>query len=89
MLKALLSGLAVALSLAACATRPPSPNRATTAATRPPVGCVQQTASRIPVKDDAACTGFGNTYTKQDLDKTGQISLDRALPMLDPAISRH
>jgi hypothetical protein len=40
------------------------------------------------VKDDQ-CAGFGNTYTRQDIDNTGQTTVGGALPMLDPAITRH
>ena len=88
MLKSFAIGACLVL-LSACASQPTSPNKATTAAAKkPPAGCVAQTATRIPVKDDA-CAGFGNTYTKQDIDDTGQVFLDRALPMLDPAITRH
>jgi len=87
MLKSLALSSALALSLAACATPRVSPDKATAANAKPPAGCVAQTATRIPVKGDA-CAGFGNTYTKDDIDKTGQTTLDRALPMLDPSISR-
>jgi hypothetical protein len=89
MLKSRALSAAIVLSLAACATPPASPDKATAANAKPPAGCVGQTATRIPVKDDSMCAGFGNTYTKQDIDNTGQTTLDRALPMLDPAISRH
>ena len=88
MMRSLLLSTALAL-LAACATAPATRAPAAAAA-KPPLGCVGQTATRIPVKDDStACAGFGSTYTKQDIDNTGQTSLDRALPMLDPAITRH
>ncbi|HEX4619625.1 MAG TPA: hypothetical protein VH135_07830 [Steroidobacteraceae bacterium] len=88
MMRSLLLSAALAL-LVACATVPPTAATATAAA-KPPVGCVGQTATRIPVKDPSAtCAGFGSTYTKQDIDNTGQTTLDRALPMLDPAITRH
>ena len=89
MLKSLALSSALALILTACANAPVGPDRATTANAKPPAGCVGQTATRIPVKDDSkACAGFGNTYTQDDLNKTGQWDLGRALPMLDPAISR-
>jgi len=89
MLKSLALSGAVALLLAACATAPVSPNPATTAANpKPPAGCVGQTATRLPVKDDQ-CAGFGSTYTRQDIDNTGQSTVGAALPMLDPAITRH
>jgi len=79
----------IALMLAACAATPSSPDPAkATANAKPPAGCVAQTATRLPVKDDA-CAGFGATYSKQDVDNTGQTTLDRALPMLDPSVTRH
>ena len=78
---------ALALSLAACATTPPpAPNPTTAAAAKPT--CVPETASRIPVKDSKYCSGFGSTYDKQDVDNTGQQDLSRALPMLDPSVTR-
>ncbi len=86
MMKSLALSGALALILAACATPPPTPDKATTAkAAKPPAGCVAQTATRLPVKDDA-CAGFGNTYSKQDLDQTGQVYADKALEMLDPSV---
>jgi hypothetical protein len=90
MLKTFALSTALALSLAACATAPSAPDKAQAAANaKPPAGCVAQTATRIPVKDGSmACAGFGNTYTRQDIDNTGQIDLSRALPMLDPSVSR-
>jgi hypothetical protein len=90
MKKSLPLSIALALMLAACATEPSTPERSTTAAAKPPAGCVAQTATRIPLKDGSmACAGFGSTYSKQDIDNTGQVDLGRALPMLDPAITRH
>jgi hypothetical protein len=77
---------ALALILAACTTAPVTPDKATAKA-RPPAGCVGQTATRIPVKDDKTCAGFGATYTRDDIDKTGQTTLGPALRMLDPSIS--
>ncbi len=90
MLRSLALSAALALMLAACATEPSAPNKATTAAAKPPAGCVGQTATRLPLKDGStACAGFGSTYSRQDIDNTGQVDLGYALPMLDPAISRH
>jgi len=80
---------ALALILAACATAPVSPGKASTASAMPPAGCVGQTATRIPVKDPKSCAGFGATYTEQDIDRTGQSTVGAALPMLDPSITRH
>jgi hypothetical protein len=83
MLKLLASFSALALLLAACATTPSAPPQ--TAAVKPPPGCVGQTATRLPVKD-GACAGFGNTYTKQDIDNTGQVYADKALALMDPSV---
>ena len=83
MTKSLVLSSALALTLAACASQPPPKDA--TAAVKPPPGCVAQTATRIPVKNDA-CAGFGNTYTKQDIDNTGQTTLGAALPMMDPSV---
>ena len=90
----MLKSLAIAslvVSLAACAAAPTTPGSAPTPSTaaqvKPPPGCVAQTATRIPVKDDT-CAGFGSTHTKQDVDNTGQTDLSRALPMLDPSVTR-
>ena len=84
-----LSG-ALALLLAACATAPVNPDKATAANARPPAGCVAGTGTLIPPKQGStACTGFGSTYTRQDIDNTGQFDLARALQMLDPSITRH
>lgn len=88
MLKSLAIGACLAL-LSGCATTPSSPDKTATASARPPAGCVGQTATLIPLKDPTACAGFGSTYTRQDIDRTGQLSLDRALQMLDPSITRH
>ena len=90
MLKSL--ALSAALALAACAAAPDKTTAVKTpvANAKAPAGCVGQTATRIPLKDEStACAGFGSTYSKQDIDSTGQTNLDRALPMLDPAITRH
>lgn len=88
MLKSLALSTALALVLAACASAPVSPEKTAAANAKPAAGCVGQSATRIPVKE-GTCAGFGSTYTKQDIDNTGQVDLDRALPMLDPAITRH
>jgi hypothetical protein len=84
MLKSLATVGAFALVLAACATTSPPPQKTAAAATPPP-GCVGQTATRLPVKD-GACAGFGNTYTRQDIDNTGQTTADKALALMDPSV---
>ncbi len=84
MLKSVAPFSALALLLAACATTPSAPPKTAAAATLPP-GCVGQTATRIPVKD-GTCAGFGSTYTKQDVDNTGQVFADKALALMDPSV---
>jgi len=84
MLKSLALFGAFALLLAACATTPSAPPKTAAAATPPP-GCVGQTATRLPVKE-GACAGFGNTYSKQDIDNTGQTTADKALALMDPSV---
>jgi hypothetical protein len=88
MRKSLVLSGAVALLLAACATAPVSPDKASAANSKLPPGCVGETATRIPVKD-GQCAGFGNTYTRDDIDRTGQTTVGAALQMMDPAVSRH
>lgn len=89
MMKSLAVTGALALLLAGCTSTPVSPDKVAAANAKPPAGCVGQTATRIPLKDAKSCAGFGNTYTGKDIDNTGQTDLSQALPMLDPAITRH
>ncbi len=84
MLRTSLVGGAVILALAACATTPPSPMTAAAQA-KPPLGCVSDTATRLPVNPNE-CAGVGSTYTKKDLDQTGRVYLQDALRDLDPAV---
>lgn len=75
------------LLLSACASAPLKPAQTAAANAKPPAGCVGQSATLLPVKDQTTCAGFGSTYTKDDLDRTGYTTLGPALRMLDPAIS--
>jgi uncharacterized lipoprotein len=87
MSKKLVFGACLALLLAACSSAPPKPDQAS--ANAPPVGCVSSnTATRLPPKP-TDCTAFGSTYTKQDLDRTGQPYVGDALRMLDPSVTVH
>ena len=56
--------------------------------------CLRYTGSRIRALDPATgkrpCVGGpGSAYSKDDIDRTGQVDLGRALRQLDPAISGH
>ena len=84
MLRTSLVGGAMILALAACATTPPTPMPAAAQA-KPPLGCVSDTATRLPVSPNE-CAGVGSTYTKKDLDQTGRVYLQDALRDLDPAV---
>jgi hypothetical protein len=84
MLKKCFVGGALLLALAACATNPPAPQTAD-AKSKPPLGCVSDTATRLPASRNE-CKGVGSTYTKQDIDNTGQIYLQEALRDLDPTV---
>lgn len=86
MFKSLALGVSLALTLAACATTPPAPAKATAKALPP--GCVGNTATRIPTKGDQ-CAGFGSTYTQDDLYRTGATTPAEALRLLDPALTIH
>jgi hypothetical protein len=83
----LVSGACLAVLLAACSGAPTKPDQASVNA--PPVGCVSSnTATRLPAKP-TDCNGFGSTWTKQDLDRTGQPYVGDALRMLDPSVTVH
>ena len=84
MLNKMLVGTCVALLLAGCVSRSYKPV-AHNAAAKPPLGCVSDTATRLPVNPNQ-CAGVGTTFTKQDLDRTGQPFLNDPLKMLSPAV---
>jgi hypothetical protein len=86
-LKNSLAGAAVIAALAACATSAPLPGSAAAVA-KPPVGCVSATATHLPVRSNE-CAGVGSTYTRQDLDRTGQVDTPDALRALDPSVRVH
>ena len=90
MLKTLLTGTALVLTLTACSTVSPTREMARTAslAPTPARACVPETATRIPLKTDD-CAAFGQSYTRGDLDQTGQHELGPALRMLDPSLTVH
>ena len=85
MTKRLTAGALISVLLASCASTPQA-TPPTAAAKSPPPGCVSDTATRLPVPA-GECAGFGSTYTKADLDRTGQVNAQDALRMLDPSVS--
>jgi len=88
MMRSLIVGAALALALGACATTPQPQTPSTASAQRMPAGCVGDTATRLPVRP-GECAGVGSTYTKDDLDRTGQVYAQDALRMLDPLVTVH
>src|SRR2546429_8032201 len=90
MLKTLLTGAFLLLTLMACATVAPTPARdvarAASLAAAPRRDCVSDTATRIPVKADE-CVGFGQTDTQNDLPRTRQREPGPALRMLHPPLT--
>lgn len=87
MLKKLLIGACLVLPLAACSTSSPTREVASTALVAPArtPGCVTDTGTRIPVMP-GNCTGFGQTYTRQDILNTGAADTAQALWLLDPSL---
>jgi len=74
-----------ALALSACATTQTHP---AASAQKPPPGCVSGTATLLPV-GAGECAGVGSTYTKEDMDRTGQTTVQDALRVLDPTVTVH
>lgn len=54
------------------------------------VGCVKETGTNIRPRDPktgkALCIGPGRSYTREQIDRTGQTDLADALRRLDPSI---
>jgi len=88
MVKTLLIGGCLAVGLAACAGNPSTPQANSpglAANTQPPVGCVNGTGTRLPVKP-TDCVGFGSVYDKSQVDQTGRPYLQDSLYMLNPTL---
>jgi len=89
MIKKLFVGGCLALSLAACATNPAATQAtpATLAAnSQAPVGCVNGTGTRLPVKP-TDCVGFGSVYGKTQIDETGRPYLQDSLNMINTTMT--
>jgi len=89
MLKPLLivSCLAAALAVGACATHP-TPVGAQTAQNTPKnPDCIQDTGTRIPQPPGACRNVPGASYTREDIQRTGEIDTAKALDKLDPRFS--
>lgn len=88
----LLAGTALVLALAACATVSPTSEVARTASLAPArasaAGCAGATGSRIPMKPEE-CSGFGQSYNRDEIQRTGQSDVGAALQLLDPSVTVH
>lgn len=95
LLTALLAGVVPAvLAQAAPAEPAAAPATQVADATQEPLSdryCLRETGSRIVARQNAKgqkrCNAMaGRAYTREDLDRTGQVNIADALRMLDPAV---
>jgi hypothetical protein len=87
----LLLGALVAAVATGCATQPQtSETRLAAESTRTAAlreHCVRDTGTRIKrPPDEVACIRPGRSYSKEEIDSTGAISLAEALHRLDPSL---
>jgi hypothetical protein len=89
-LKELVIGACLVLPLAACTSPSPTrePAKTPAFASGPAVGCVPYTATRLPVRAQE-CSAFGQSYTGEQLQRTGAYDASEALRLLDPALQVH
>ena len=94
MTKPLLLAVCVAFAATACASAP-QPRATAAADAKTPatastktasVGCVTSTGSRIPRKEGECMAQAGRTFSKEDIDRTGETNISEALRKLDPSI---
>ncbi len=79
-MKPVLILIASVLWLAACAGEPPK-----SAEAEEQSRCVRETGSRIP--NEGRCEP-GRSYSRDEIERTGQMSTGEALRTLDPAVRR-
>ncbi len=51
--------------------------------------CIQSTGSLIPPKQGQCLPVAGNSYSQQDIQRTGANNIGQALQMLDPSVTVH
>jgi hypothetical protein len=86
MLKSLLIGACLVVSLVACSTGPGTRTDAKMASAAGHESCVQDTGTRIPRRDHE-CAAFGRSYSHEDIQRTGAVTVGEALRLLDPSIT--
>lgn len=84
------SAIAPVLVLAACAATTPGvkPNAAVPGPVAVNPACLNHTGSRIP-ESTGDCSAFGRSYSNEDIQRTGAVTPDEALRLLDPTIIVH
>jgi hypothetical protein len=80
---ALLIGAGFSLCVSACAGAPSMPVGVSSAAKRPPAGCVSQTGTRISL-GPTECAAAGHIWTEDAIKSTGATEPGEALRLLDP-----
>lgn len=56
----------------------------------PPVNsrqCIRDTGSHIPAPKGQCLPVVGNSYSREDIQRTGAVDVGRALQMLDPSVT--
>ncbi|QQP96100.1 hypothetical protein [Lysobacter enzymogenes] len=48
--------------------------------------CLTQTGSRVQARGKNACAGYGRSYDRKDLERTGETDVGQALRKLDPRL---
>lgn len=93
----LAAGVTVTAFAAPQSTTTPNPSAAVPTSTQghqSPIkpgdrNCIRDTGSLIPPKKGECLPVFGHSYTKDDIDNTGERTLGPALQKLDPSITVH
>jgi len=55
-------------------------------AARKDPNCLTQTGSRVHTRGKPACAGYGRSYDRKDLERTGETDVGQALRKLDPRL---
>jgi hypothetical protein len=53
------------------------------------VTCMHDTGTRLKLRPNECSSSPGRSYTRTDIDRTGQITASGALRLLDPSVTIH
>jgi hypothetical protein len=84
----IISAIATALLLAACATTTSNVAKPTSTVVAQNPDCLNQTGS-LMTDDRGNCAAIRRSYSKHDIDTTGKVTFGDALQQLDPSINVH